>query len=65
MAFSVPSGCVRFERYCGKVYSIAFFSMPVGCVPFAGYCGKVCSLWLSLCLVAALGLKGIVVKCTV
>ena len=27
MAFYVPIGCVRFERYCGKMYSRPSFSL--------------------------------------
>ena len=59
MAFSMPTGCVRFVRYCGKMYSRHLFTtlllyrdeyrkcmtffMPTGCVRFARYCGKMYS----------------------
>ena len=40
MAFFVPTGCVRFARYCGKYMA---FVVPTGCVRFAKYCGKMYS----------------------
>ena len=59
MAFSMPTGCVRFARYCGKMYSRHLYTT---LLLYRDEYRK--SIWLSLCLLAVLGLQGIVVKCT-
>ena len=59
MAFSIPTGCVRFARYCGKMYSRHLYTT---LLLYRDEYHK--SIWLSLCLPAVFGLQGIVVKCT-
>ena len=56
----MPSGCVRFARYCGKMYSRHPYTT---LLLYRDEYHK--SIWLSLCLPAVFGLQGIVVKCTV
>ena len=51
MAFSMPTGCVGFVRYCGNIYSRHLYTT---LLLYRDECHK--SIWLSLCLLAVLGL---------
>ena len=60
MSFSMPTGCVRSVQYCGKMYSRHLYTT---LLLYRDEYHK--SIWLSLCLLAVLGLCSIVVICTV
>ena len=47
MAFSMPTGCIRFVRYCGKMYSRHLYTT---LLLYRDEYHK--SIWLSLCLLA-------------
>ena len=51
IAFSMPTGCVRFVRYCGKMYSRHLYTT---LLLYRDEYRK--SIRLSLCLLAVLGL---------
>ena len=53
----MPTGCVRFARYCGKMYSRHLYTTLL--LYRDEYPER---LWLSLCLLAVFGLQGIVVQ---
>ena len=48
MAFSMPTGCVRFARYCGKMYSRHLFWYGAKSFEISNFSGNNCKLGKSM-----------------